>query len=33
MMILHELIAYYDNELARLEQGREITRCRKKKTE
>ena len=31
MMILHELIADYDNELSRLEQGREVTRCRKKK--
>ena len=30
MMILNDLIADYD-ELFRLEQGREITRCRKKK--
>ena len=32
MTILNELIADYDNEITRLEQGREITRTRKKKT-
>ena len=31
MTILNELIADYDNEITRLEQGREITRTRKKK--
>ena len=31
MMILNDLIAEYDNQLSRLEQEREITRCRKKK--
>ena len=33
MTILNELIADYDNEITRLEQGREITRTRKEKTQ